>query len=242
MPRRTKSTKIDTRSARSKLAQRREPYWARIARSCALGYRRGKSGGTWIARWQNSDGRKNHRALGKADDILEADNVGVLSYDQAQDRARAWFQQLGRAKAGVDEGLTVQVVTEDYLDYLRRERSASTVYDTDKRAARYILPILGPRRVADLTTVQIRDWRDSLVSSELDADDQRRAKDTANRVLTILKAALNRAWRDGRVTDDSAWRRVGRSKGSGRVARCFFRKPRDSGSLMPAMTQRCVAW
>ncbi len=68
-------------SARSKLAQRREPYWARIARGCALGYRKGKSGGTWIARWQGSDSRKNYRASGKADDILEADNAEVLSYD-----------------------------------------------------------------------------------------------------------------------------------------------------------------
>ena len=222
MPRRTKSTKIDTRSARSKLVQRREPYWARIAQGCALGYRKGKSGGTWVARWQSSDGRKNYRALGKADDILEADNAGVHSYDQAQDRARAWFKQLARSKAGVDDGLTVQAVTEDYLDFLRRERAASTVYDTDKRVARYILPVLGPRCVADLTTVQIRNWRDGLVSSELDADDQRRAKDTANRVLTILKAALNRAWRDGRVTDDAAWRRVGPFERVGESRKVFL--------------------
>lgn len=31
---------------------------------------------------------------------------------------------------------------------------------------------------------------------------------TANRVLTILKAALNRAWHDGKVSLDDAWRRV----------------------------------
>ncbi|MEE8144319.1 MAG: hypothetical protein V3T57_02820, partial [Kiloniellales bacterium] len=92
MPRRTKSAKIDTRSARTKLVQRREPYWARIARGCALGYRKGKSGGTWIARWQSPDGRKNYQAIRKADDAIEADGVGVLSFDQAQDRARDWFQ------------------------------------------------------------------------------------------------------------------------------------------------------
>jgi len=85
-----------------------------------------------------------------------------------------------------------------------------------------ILPTLGPRRVADLTTVQVRGWRDSLVSSELDADDQRHAKDTANRVLTILKAALNRAWRDGRVTDDLAWRRVEPFEGVGEGRKVFL--------------------
>ena len=139
MPRRTKSAKIDTRSARTQLAQRREPYWARIARGCALGYRKGKSGGTWIARWQSPDGRKNYQAIGKADDAIEADSVGVLSFDQAQDRARDWFQQVGRGEAGIDNGLTVQECIEDYLDYLRRERSALTAYDSEKRAARYIL-------------------------------------------------------------------------------------------------------
>ena len=222
MPRRTKSAKIDTRSARTKLIQRREPHWARIARGCALGYRKGKSGGTWIARWQSPDGRKNYQAIGKADDAIEADGGGVLSFDQAQDRARDWFQQVGRGEAGIDNGLTVQECIEDYLDYLRRERSALTAYDSEKRAARYILPPLGQRRLADLTTVQIRRWRDSLVSSELDGDDRRRAQDSANRILTILKAALNRAWREGRVSDDTAWRRVKPFEGVGESRKVFL--------------------
>ncbi len=37
---------------------------------------------------------------------------------------------------------------------------------------------------------------------------ERRRKSTANRILTILKAALNRSWRDGHVASDRAWRRV----------------------------------
>jgi integrase len=37
-----------------------------------------------------------------------------------------------------------------------------------------------------------------------------RRKATANRVLTILKAALNMAWREGYVLSDNAWRRVKR--------------------------------
>jgi integrase len=40
-------------------------------------------------------------------------------------------------------------------------------------------------------------------------DDQRRARRaTVNRTLTILKAALNRAFEAGKVDDDTAWRRV----------------------------------
>jgi integrase len=41
-----------------------------------------------------------------------------------------------------------------------------------------------------------------------DADSVRRGKANANRIFTPLKAALNRAFNDGRVPDDTAWRRV----------------------------------
>jgi integrase len=44
-----------------------------------------------------------------------------------------------------------------------------------------------------------------------DAIRKRRA--TANRVLTVLKAALNHAWREGTVPTDDAWRRVSPFKG-----------------------------
>jgi hypothetical protein len=50
MARTVRNSKIDSRSARSKLAERREPYWTVISEGCALGYRHGAKGGTWIAK------------------------------------------------------------------------------------------------------------------------------------------------------------------------------------------------
>ena len=123
MPRKVKSAKTDTRSARVKLPQRREPYWTRVARGHAVGYRRGSSGGTWIARRQTPDGGKQYRALGQADDALDADGFRVLSFDQAQERAREWFRRTARHEAGVEDNLTVSEAIEDYLDFLRRERA-----------------------------------------------------------------------------------------------------------------------
>jgi hypothetical protein len=43
-----------------------------------------------------------------------------------------------------------------------------------------------------------------------DQDDEQRHKwrATANRTLTILRAALNRGWREGKIPTDDAWRRV----------------------------------
>jgi integrase len=46
---------------------------------------------------------------------------------------------------------------------------------------------------------------------ELDKADPeaiRRRRASANRTLTVLKAALNRAWREGKIPSDEAWRRV----------------------------------
>jgi integrase len=39
-------------------------------------------------------------------------------------------------------------------------------------------------------------------------DGNRKRRATANRVLTVLKAALNYAWKSGHVPNDDAWRRV----------------------------------
>lgn len=40
------------------------------------------------------------------------------------------------------------------------------------------------------------------------ADEKRARKSTANRIFNILKALLNRAYQDGLVASDSAWRKV----------------------------------
>src|SRR5215831_12864127 len=98
---RTKQDKrLDTRSARQQLPQRREPYWRSISQGLAIGYRRGAKGGTWIAQhYAKSTGRRP-KALGTADDFADADGVYVLSFAQAQEAARAWFAELARADVG----------------------------------------------------------------------------------------------------------------------------------------------
>lgn len=96
-----RNAKIDTRSARAKLSERREPYWTVVARGCAVGYRRGAKGGTWVARWRDPAGKHHYRALGAADDALDANDDSVLSYGQTQARARRWFAQMGAARLAV---------------------------------------------------------------------------------------------------------------------------------------------
>ena len=59
------------------------------------------------------------------------------------------------------------------------------------------MPILSDYRVDRLTKTIFEDWLVGLVHvDEDDPDAKRRSQDTANRVLTILKAALNKAFED----------------------------------------------
>ena len=89
MPRKVKNPKTDSRTAREKLRQRREPYWAKISKGCFPGYRRIAVSGTWIARYRDHDGKQHYRALGAADDSMEANAKTILTFEQAQDAARA---------------------------------------------------------------------------------------------------------------------------------------------------------
>ena len=222
MPRRTRSVKTDSRSARAELQQRREPYWARVASRCALGYRKGKTDGTWIARSQDPDGKKHYKSVGKADDLLDADGVGVLSFDQAQDKTREWFKQKAQREAGLDEELTVQGAVEDYLSYLRREKAATTAYVAEKRASKHILAAMGEIDVTNLTPRLIQRWLEGLVKDTDDPESRRRSMDSANHCLVILKAALNRAYIQSRVQSDDAWRRIKPFKGTTAARKIFL--------------------
>jgi hypothetical protein len=51
-------------------------------------------------------------------------------------------------------------------------------------------------------------WLAGLAGNHDDDDAIRGRRASANRVLTILRAALNQAFRDGKVTSDVAWRTV----------------------------------
>ncbi|MGH1590230.1 tyrosine-type recombinase/integrase [Methylobacterium phyllosphaerae] len=75
---------------------------------------------------------------------------------------------------------------------------------------RLFLPRFGSSRIEDLTRRQLEAWRDGLVRTGSDAEQCRRSQDTANRVLSIVKAMLNHAVGDptNGLTNDSAWRLV----------------------------------
>ena len=230
MARTVRNPKLDTRSARVKLAGRREPYWTVISAGCAIGYRRGTKGGTWIARLRNSEGKQHYEALGAADDVRDADGLTCFTFAQAQERARTFFDRKARELAGHSEPqagpYTVEAAIMDYLAARERRGSKGVRADRYAAAAR-IIPALGNFEIAMLTAKRIKDWHEGVASSARfirtrqnaatqatsgfdggNTEAVRRRRSTANRLLTVLKAALNRAFHEGKVPADEAWRKV----------------------------------
>jgi integrase len=231
MARSVRNVKLDTRSARSKCEIRREPHWARMDAGAFIGYRRLASGnGTWIARLRGEDGKQHYQALGSADDTTVADGVNVFTFGQAQERARAFFDRKRRELAGHLEErsgpLTVEEVVKGYLTD-RQKRGSKGVHADEVQANARILPSLGSLDVEKLTKRRLDAWLQDLANAprrlrtgklaksqatrdfdHTDDEEIRRRRSTANRVLTILKAALNRAFQEGHIASDDAWRRV----------------------------------
>jgi integrase len=228
MARTVRNPKIDTRTARAKLPERREPYWTVISAGHSLGYRRGAKGGTWIAKFRGEDGKRHLEALGAADDAADADGRDVLDFARAQAKARDWCQDMARDEAGdvppLDRLYTVADALADYrADYQRRGGKA--IDRLDASAAAWIEPELGTVPLAKLTKARIVRWHQKIAETpsrlrtkpgapqkhrEADTSTEavRRRRSTANRVLTILKAALNHAHREGRCASDERWRAV----------------------------------
>ena len=88
----------------------------------------------------------------------------------------------------------------------------------------FIRPVLGDIEVAKLTADRLRKWMADMAKTParlrtreglkqqyalLDSADAKRArKVTVNRTLITLKAALNMAWREGKVASNAEWSRV----------------------------------
>lgn len=230
MARTVRDSNLETRAARLRLTPRRKPYWRALEGGFHLGYRRTKTGGgTWTARRFIGEHRYSEASLGVADDLQDSDGVAVLDFRQAQEKARGVWKAAERAEQGVGPETgpyTIAAALGDYFEARERRGSKGVKADRFASDARIVLT-LGALEVSKATTKRIRDWHTGLASAAklvrtkasadkratkaLDAKDPeavRARRSTANRVLTILKAALNHAFHEGRVASDEAWRKV----------------------------------
>lgn len=190
---------LTKKSERAKLAPRREPYWSRLEIGLYLGFRvLGDGVGTWIARKQEGT-KKTYQALGHHD-----------QYDEARKEALRWS---GRVDAGVaDKAPTVEAACKHYVAHLRSQKGEASAADAEGRFKRLVYEKEFGQIVLDkLNTIKVRAWRDgqiAKVDDDEDDDSIRRAKDSANRNLASLKAALNLANRDRLIGSDDGWKTV----------------------------------
>lgn len=224
MARTVRDANLESREARLRL-KKGVRHWARIHSGLSLCYRRGPGGsGTWSARLLLTSGRYALRALGLADDYAEADGGKVLAFKDAQKLALDFERQEQRSGGGFDRKLTVKKAADDYLTWFRSQRKGVAMAESAIRA--HILPAFGDRLIATLTSTELGAWLDQLATeparlrtSKLakkvnvrtapkSGNEKRARKASANRIYSVLRAILNRAFRSGAVADDSTWRKV----------------------------------
>lgn len=228
MARRVRDINLESRSARGTLRARGKPYWHSIESGLHLGYRRLKgAAGRWCVRYYVG-GAKGYdvETIASVDDLSDADGVAILSFWQAQKLVRERMVERARSAAGIAGPLIVSEVMADYIRYLQTSRKPVRTADSHDKV--HIEPRLGSVEVQNLTTKMIEKFRDEVAAEQAhvgtaggkpqrfkqvdeDFDDDelaRRREATTNRLLTTLKAALNRSWRDGKISSDQAWRRV----------------------------------
>ena len=187
MPRHLRNPKIEFRSARAKLKPSSKPVYFDLGGKLHLGYRRGKGAGAWVARRYLGAEKYLTKTLGEADDLADADGSIVLTFSQAQDRARAWAADHAKAErlATIGPVITVRGAINEYLN----ERS--TAFDA-RGKLRHVLADakLAETPLAELKVADLQSWRAGLLNKMAEA--------SARRVANDVRAALNFAARNHR--------------------------------------------
>jgi hypothetical protein len=236
MARTKRDSGLENRTNRLKLPHRKEPYWAALAPGNHIGYYRPASlaAGSWVGKWRDPDTNTRQKAtFGVADDYQDADDQAFLSWAQAQERARKWFQVCSKkAKTGESGGsdptggpITVRTITADYLAEQRR-LGRRGVQQAENAINAHVIGPLGDVLVSRLSRGQLEKWISDLANkprrkrskygskepayqeAPTSAEDVRKRRDSANRVWSSLKAALNLAYKRDQVDNNEAWKGV----------------------------------
>jgi integrase len=176
------------------------------------------------------NGKYEPELLGIADDTSDADGLKILDFWQAQTKARERMAQRTRTTFGSIGPLTVKQALDLYFEF--KDGQGRDTRDARSRAALHIVPELGAEECAKLTTDEIRKWHRAIANQrprirspkgsdkiryrKVDPDKKeatRRRQATANRLWTILRAALNHAFSEGKIPSDAVWRKVKPFKG-----------------------------
>lgn len=210
----------------------------RTCRYLGYARRRTSVDGYWYARIKLQQGGSKSKSIALADDTMPADGVKVLTFYQALSQAERWFAEHReiaapdhykvRSRAPFDDELsapnyTVGKAVADYMKWhrYRKPKSTSAYY----QFRNHVLDQLGHIPLGQLTMKEISDWlhelseKPKIISSSrtkglkygepsFDHEWIRRRKNSANRIFSLLRAALNLAYERGHIDTNKAWKPV----------------------------------
>ena len=198
MARNVRSAQLETRTARLKLELRKKPYMVRVAPGVRLGYRRNAAVGTWSVIAADGKGGNWVKKFGYADGHEEANGEQVLTFWEAQGRAR----KLARGGKNAEEddpgrpAIVREALAAYQADLIARGGDVHNVF----RVRGHLPNTLAGKTVALLTARELRRFRDNLLAKKLRAS-------SVNRISSALRAALNlAAAHDQRINNHTAWR------------------------------------
>jgi integrase len=198
MPRKLRPAKIGNRADRLNLPHRRAPHGlTAIGPGLRLGYRRTQSskGGTWVLEAADGKGGEVQRAVGVADDFVDADGEYILTFWQASERARVLMRGTA-TEAPVTWGQALDAYESDLKARNGSRYNAAQV----RNHLMPLAPRLLDKPVALLGAAELARWRDALLASQLKPA-------SVVRILKSARASLNLAAnRDPRIQNRSAWR------------------------------------
>src|SRR3954447_13704504 len=128
---------ITTRNARRGLKPHQKPYCRSLGPLAAIGYRKHKRGGFWVTRMYLGMTRYHDEQFAVADDVLPADGVNVLDFEQARAQAAALITAWRAASLGPQ--LTVRAAIMAYIT-ARDAAAAGGKSDASSRFNRHVLP------------------------------------------------------------------------------------------------------
>jgi integrase len=201
--------KIDTVTARNKLKPRREPYWHRVSKGFFVGYRKMSEGsdGVWLFRQYSSGSRDPQTTLGPLTRFPNHER-----FDQAVAHARQLIsddEDTPQFAAG--RSVTIWDACVAYVEHIREIKGDKPAGDLEARYRRWVLhdPI-HKIELKQLTQAHCKTYRRRLAAAPVvvnkQGDQRERSKDSVNRDMAAVRAALNRAYAEGFVKTDAAWR------------------------------------
>jgi integrase len=195
MPRRTRASRLETRTSRLKLEVRFKPHdFTPIApEGVGLGYRRNRGAGSWVLRIADGKGGYATTTIGVADDLQSADGDQILTWFQAIERGRQFAKS---DVAPAERPTTVADAIREYANDLAARRAGP---ENATRITKNLTPTLAAKPVGLLTARDLSMWRDALLRNGVKAA-------TMVRLGRAVKAALNlAARRDHRIANRNAW-------------------------------------